>query len=227
MSASVLVAVPDGAAVIGTAQQVADLVATFAFGVSGALLAVRKGYDFTGLTVLAFATAFGGGVIRDVIINKGVPVAFVDLHYVWVSLAAAVVIFLIDPPARLTHWPLNVVDAVGLALFCVTGTLTAYRNGLGAVSSALLGIITGTGGGVVRDLLAGRTPLILRPDEDLYAIPVAIGATISALLLHFDRYTVFTGGIAFLVALSVRLLAMRFHWHTSVAFAKTLRRPKR
>ncbi|MFC8177196.1 trimeric intracellular cation channel family protein [Streptomyces sp. NPDC057325] len=226
MSVLVQVAAPDGAAVIGTAQQVADLVATFAFGVSGALLAVRKGYDFIGLTVLAFATAFGGGVIRDVIINKGVPVAFTDLHYVWVSLAAAIVIFAIDPPARLVSWPLNLVDAVGLALFCVTGTLTAYSNGLSAVASALLGIITGIGGGIVRDLLAGRTPLVLRPDQDLYAVPAAIGAIISAVLLHFGKYDIFTGGIAFLVALSVRLLALRFHWHTSVAFAKTLRRPK-
>ncbi|WP_098012423.1 trimeric intracellular cation channel family protein [Streptomyces sp. sk226] len=227
MHALIRAASPDGAAVIGTAQQVADLVGTFAFGVSGALLAVRKGYDFIGLSVLAFATAFGGGVIRDVIINKGVPVAFVDLHYVWVSLAAAVVIFAIDPPARLVTWPLDIVDAIGLALFCVTGTLTAYSNGLAAVPSALLGILTATGGGIIRDLLAGRTPLILRPDQDLYAVPAVIGATISATLLHFDRYSVFTGGAAFLVALSVRLLALRFHWHTTVAVARTLRRPRR
>ncbi|NEC22416.1 TRIC cation channel family protein [Streptomyces parvus] len=227
MNALVQVASPDGAAVIGTAQQVADLVATFAFGVSGALLAVRKGYDFIGLSVLAFATAFGGGVIRDVIINKGVPVAFVDLQYVWVSLAAAVIIFVIDPPARLTHWPLNIADAVGLALFCVTGTLTAYRNGLAAVPSALLGILTAIGGGIIRDLLAHRTPPVLRPDQDLYAVPAIIGATISALLLHFDSYNTLTGGAAFLLALSVRLLALRFHWHTTVAVATTLRRPKR
>ncbi|MFK0184959.1 trimeric intracellular cation channel family protein [Streptomyces rubiginosohelvolus] len=227
MNALVQVASPDGAAVIGTAQQAADLVATFAFGVSGALLAVRKGYDFIGLSVLAFATAFGGGVIRDVIINKGVPVAFVDLQYVWVSLAAAVIIFVIDPPARLTNWPLNIADAVGMALFCVTGTLTAYRNGLTAVPSALLGILTAIGGGIIRDLLANRTPPVLRPDQDLYAIPAIIGATLSALLLHFDSYNTLTGGAAFLLALSVRLLALRFHWHTTVAVAKTLRRPRR
>ncbi|MCA1272536.1 trimeric intracellular cation channel family protein [Streptomyces rubiginosohelvolus] len=227
MNALVQVASPDGAAVIGTAQQAADLVATFAFGVSGALLAVRKGYDFIGLSVLAFATAFGGGVIRDVIINKGVPVAFVDLQYVWVSLAAAVIIFVIDPPARLTNWPLNIADAVGLALFCVTGTLTAYRNGLAAVPSALLGILTAIGGGIIRDLLANRTPPVLRPDQDLYAIPAIIGAILSALLLHFDSYNTLTGGAAFLLALSIRLLALRFHWHTTVAVAKTLRRPRR
>ncbi|MFI7891963.1 trimeric intracellular cation channel family protein [Streptomyces sp. CACIS-1.16CA] len=227
MNALVQVASTDGAAVIGTAQQAADLVATFAFGVSGALLAVRKGYDFIGLSVLAFATAFGGGVIRDVIINKGVPVAFVDLQYVWVSLAAAVIIFVIDPPARLTNWPLNIADAVGLALFCVTGTLTAYRNGLAAVPSALLGILTAIGGGIIRDLLANRTPPVLRPDQDLYAIPAIIGAILSALLLHFDSYNTLTGGAAFLLALSIRLLALRFHWHTTVAVAKTLRRPRR
>ncbi|GAA2977085.1 trimeric intracellular cation channel family protein [Streptomyces drozdowiczii] len=227
MNALVQVASPDGAAVIGTAQQAADLVATFAFGVSGALLAVRKGYDFIGLSVLAFATAFGGGVIRDVIINKGVPIAFVDPQYLWVSLAAAVIIFVIDPPARLTHWPLNIADAVGLALFCVTGTLTAYRNGLAAAPSALLGILTAIGGGIIRDLLANRTPPVLRPEQDLYAVPAIIGATVSALLLHFDSYSTLTGGAAFLVALCVRLLALRFHWHTTVAVAKTLRRPKR
>ncbi|MGW5802576.1 TRIC cation channel family protein [Streptomyces bacillaris] len=141
MNALVQAASPDGDAVIGTAQQVADLVATFAFGVSGALLAVRKGYDFIGLSALAFATAFGSGVIRD--------------------------------------------------------------------------------------LLANRTPPVLRPDQDLYTVPAIIGATTSALLLHFDSYNTLTGGAAFLVALSVRLLALRFHWHTTVAVAKTLRRPKR
>ncbi len=140
------------------------------------------------------------------------------------------IIFVIDPPARLTHWPLNIADAVGLALFCVTGTLTAYRNGLAAAPSALLGILTAIGGGIIRDLLANRTPppVLRPPEQDLYAVPPAIiGATVSALLLHFDSYSTLTGGAAFLVALCVRLLALRFHWHTTVAVAKTLRRPKR
>ncbi|MGA5499237.1 TRIC cation channel family protein [Streptomyces cinereoruber] len=129
--------------------------------------------------------------------------------------------------ARLTHWPLNIADAVGLALFCVSGTLTAHRNGLAAVPSALLGILTAIGGGITPDLLANRTPPVLHPDQDLYAVPAVIGATISALLLHFDSYNTLTGGAAFLIALSVHLLTLRFHWHTTVAVAKTLRQPKR
>jgi uncharacterized membrane protein YeiH len=220
-------AAPAGPAVIGTAQHVADLVGAFAFAVSGALLAVNKGYDVFGVAVLACATAFGGGVIRDLIIDKGTPVAFVDHRYLWTSLLAAVLIYFIHPPAKLVGLPLEVADAVGLGLFCVTGTLTAYRNGLDAVSAAVLGVVTAVGGGVIRDLLARRTPLILRPDQEIYAVPALIGATITATALGLHHYNALIATLAVITALAVRLLALRFHWHAPRADPRPLTRPPR
>jgi uncharacterized membrane protein YeiH len=198
---------------VSTAQKTVDHVATFAFAVSGALLAVRKNYDVFGLAVLACAAAFGGGVIRDLIIAQGPPIAFVDQSYLWISLAAAAVIFVWHPPTRLTGWPLDVTDAVGLGLFCVTGTVKAYSSGLGAVPSALLGMVTAIGGGVVRDMLAGDQPGVLRWDRDLYAVPALVGASITALILHYGWYRLELSSAAAFVALVLRLLALHYHWH--------------
>ncbi|WP_051939028.1 trimeric intracellular cation channel family protein [Phaeacidiphilus oryzae] len=198
---------------ITTAQKVVDHIATFAFAVSGALLAVRKNYDVFGLAVLACAAAVGGGVIRDLIIAQGPPIAFVDQSYFWISVAAAALIFVWHPPTRLTGWPLDITDAVGLGLFCVTGTVKAYHSGLGAVPSALLGMVTAIGGGVIRDMLAGEQPGVLRWDRDLYAVPALVGASLTALMLHFGWYRVELSFFAAAAALVVRLLALHYHWH--------------
>ncbi|SIE96178.1 Predicted membrane protein [Mycobacteroides abscessus subsp. abscessus] len=122
-----------------------------------------------------------------------------------------------SPPAKLTGWPLQVTDALGLAVFCVTGTAIAAHSGLAEPSAALLGAMTAIGGGVIRDLLSGETPMLLRPDSELYAIPAMLGASITALLIHVGLYTDLTGLAAALAAFGLRMLAMRFHWHAPQA----------
>lgn len=198
-------------------QHVGDLLGVFAFAVSGALLAVRKRFDLVGIIVLAVCTALGGGIMRDVIIGETPPVAFVQLRYPATATLAALLIFFWHPPRRFIRGPLDMADAVGLGIFCVTGTVSAYQHGLPAYSAAALGVVTAAGGGVVRDLLAGRTPSLLRPDDDLYAIPALVGSAATAALLHFGLYTYWAGALAGAGAFGVRVLALRLHWRAPVA----------
>ncbi|MBF6240225.1 trimeric intracellular cation channel family protein [Nocardia otitidiscaviarum] len=201
----------------GIAQEVGDLLGVFAFAVSGALLAVHKRYDLVGIAVLAVCTALGGGIMRDLVIGATPPAAFVHLRYPATALLAALIIFFWHPPRRLVRTPLAMADAVGLASFCVTGTVTAYHHGLSAFSAAALGVLTAVGGGVVRDVLAGRPPSILRPDEEVYAIPALVGAAATAALLYFGVYTYWTGALAGAVAFGVRVAALRLHWRAPLA----------
>ncbi|RJO78783.1 trimeric intracellular cation channel family protein [Nocardia panacis] len=202
---------------VNVAQRAGELFGVLSFATSGALLAVRKNLDIFGMAVLACATALGGGVIRDLLIGRTPPAAFTDLTFLCVSLAATLIVFLRHPPARLVRGPLEVFDAIGLGLFCVTGTVVAYHWGTGAATAALLGMVTGIGGGVIRDLLAGLTPSVLRPDQELYAVPALIGSAVTAVLLHYGLYQAWTGALAAASAIVLRLLARRFGWRAPQA----------
>ncbi|MFE3000588.1 trimeric intracellular cation channel family protein [Nocardia sp. NPDC059246] len=201
---------------VDAVQSVGNLLGVFAFAVSGALLAVRRRFDVVGIAVLAVATATGGGVIRDLVIGRTPPLAFVQVSYAGVALLAAAVIFFWHPPVRLVRTPLNIADAIGLGLFCVTGTVTAFQHGMSATSAAALGLVTAVGGGVIRDVLAGVTPSVLS-DGELYAVPALLGSVATALLLHYGQYTYWTGGLAGAGAVGLRLIALFRHWHAPMA----------
>ncbi|MEV6767485.1 trimeric intracellular cation channel family protein [Nocardia sp. NPDC051030] len=210
---------------VDAAQQVGNMVGVFAFGASGALLAVRRRFDMVGIAVLAVCTATGGGILRDLIIGATPPAAFVHLSYATVALLSAVLIFFWHPPTRVTRTPLNVADAIGLGIFCVTGTVTAFQHGLSATSSAALGLVTAVGGGVIRDVLAGVTPSVLS-DGELYAVPALLGSAATAALLHHGQYTFWTGGLAGLGAVALRLIALWRHWHAPRARPHRRRNPE-
>jgi uncharacterized membrane protein YeiH len=112
----------------------------------------------------------------------------------------------------------NVFDAAGLGLFCVSGTIKAYEYGLGLTASAALGLATAVGGGVLRDVLANEVPSLLRWDRDLYAVPAMVGATMVVLCIRFDALTTVTSGAAVVTAFALRLLAMRFNWRAPRAW---------
>ncbi|MFF0490981.1 trimeric intracellular cation channel family protein [Nocardia sp. NPDC003482] len=197
---------------VTTAQQVGDRLGTFAFAVSGALLAVEKKFDIVGIVTLAAATAVGGGIVRDLVIGAHPPLAFTDLSYLGIAVVAALCVFVWHPPERLTGRPLDVADAIGLGVFCVTGTLVAARAGLGGPSAVLLGAATAVGGGALRDVLANEIPRILRRDSEIYAIPALLGATATAVLLHYGRYSSLAGTLVILAVVTVRVLALRYRW---------------
>lgn len=204
-------------AVVSIAHVILDYLGTLAFAMSAALVAVEKKFDIVGLAVLSMVTAVGGGVIRDLIIGRQPPAAFTDFSHLGIALAAAALIFLWQPPVRLTGWPLQVTDAVGLAIFCVTGTVIAAESGLPAPSAALLGGLTAVGGGVIRDLLSGETPMLLRPDCEIYAIPAMLGSCVTATFIHFHMYSDLAGMAAAIGAFSLRMLAVRFGWRAPQA----------
>ncbi|MEU9747545.1 trimeric intracellular cation channel family protein [Streptomyces niveus] len=199
-------------------QHSLDLAGIFVFAISGALLAVRKNFDVFGMAVLAEVTGLGGGLIRDLVIGAVPPAAFTDLGYFTMPLVATVLVFFLHPHVERIQGAVNVFDAAGLGLFCVTGTVKAYEYGLGLTASAALGLATAAGGGVLRDVLANEVPSLLRWDRDLYAVPAIVGATTVAVCIRLDELNGLTSGLAALTAFVLRLLAMRFHWRAPRAY---------
>ncbi|WP_327369994.1 trimeric intracellular cation channel family protein [Streptomyces sp. NBC_01217] len=199
-------------------QHALDIVGIFVFAISGALLAVRKNFDVFGIAVLAEVTALGGGLFRDIVIGAVPPAAFTDLGYFTTPLLAAVLVFFLHPHVERIQVGVNVFDAAGLGLFCVTGTVKAYDYGLGLTASAALGLATAAGGGVLRDVLANEVPSLLRWDRDLYAVPAIVGATMIVLCIRFDALNAFTSGTAVIMTFVLRLLSMRYHLRAPRAY---------
>ncbi|WP_326657747.1 trimeric intracellular cation channel family protein [Streptomyces sp. NBC_00385] len=199
-------------------QHALDIVGIFVFAISGALLAVRKNFDVFGIAVLAEVTALGGGLFRDVIIGAVPPAAFTDLGYFTTPLLAAGLVFFLHPQVERIQVGVNVFDAAGLGLFCVTGTVKAYDYGLGLTASAALGLTTAVGGGVLRDVLANEVPSLLRWDRDLYAVPAIVGAAMIVLCIRFDALNAFTSGCAVVTAFALRILALRYRWRAPRAY---------
>ena len=199
-------------------QHTLDLIGSFVFAISGALLAVRKNFDVFGIAVLAEVTALGGGLFRDVVIGAVPPAAFTDLGYFLTPLLATTLVFFLHPHVERIQTGVNVFDAAGLGLFCVAGTAKAYDYGLNLTASVALGLATAVGGGVLRDVLANEVPSLLRWDRDLYAVPAIVGASLTVLCIHYDALTPVTGTLAAVTAFVLRLLAMRFHWRAPRAW---------
>lgn len=192
-----------------------DLLGIFVFGVSGGLLAVRNQLDIVGVVVLATATGLGGGLLRDVVIGAVPPPALADWRYLSAPVAAGLVTFAWHPAVGRFERVINVFDAFGLGMFVVAGAVKAHEAGLGPLPSAVLGMVTGVGGGVLRDVLVGRIPTILRHGE-LYAIPGLAGAAVVVvgLELGLAQVPLVIAGAA--LASGWRLLALRRGWTAPV-----------
>ncbi len=191
-----------------------DLAGIFVFAISGALVAVRKELDVFGVLVLAGATGLGGGFLRDVLIGATPPAALADWRYLMVPVAAGLVTFWYHPTVGRLERQVSVLDAFGLALFCVTGALKSLEYGLGPLPAALMGMVTGIGGGILRDVLAGRVPAIFR--GELYATPALAGAAIAVAGARLDQPVALSALLGGGVCLTWRLLAMWRHWHAPV-----------
>lgn len=189
---------------------VLDLVGIFVFAISGGLVAVRKELDVFGVLVLAGATGLGGGFVRDVLIGAVPPQALSDWRYLLVPVAAGLVTFWYHRVLGRRERVVETFDAAGLALFCVTGALKALDYGLGPVPAALLGMVSGIGGGMLRDVLAGRVPVVFR--GELYATPALGGAALAVIGARAGAPTAVVAPVAAAVCLGWRLLAMRYGW---------------
>lgn len=223
-------------------EEVLNLVGTFVFAISGALLAVHKRYDIVGMIVLAEITAIGGGVIRDLILGAVPPAAFTDHVTFLLPLGAVAILFIVyrfilqrhdhdHDQTTLTQryrirlqttlvrryrtqiqFAVLVFDAAGLAVFCVAGTAKALAYGLGPVQAVALGTLTGVGGGIMRDVLANEQPAVLRADSELYAVPAMLGSAIIVVVQHVSLYGSLTAGLAAVFVFVLRLGALQYGW---------------
>lgn len=192
-----------------------DLVGTFVFAISGAAVGVRNRLDLFGVLVLSFAAATSGGIARDVLIGATPPVALVNWQYLAVACLAGLITFYRDATIERLRNPVQMFDAAGLALFAVSGALKAIEFGLGPVSATLLGMLSGIGGGIARDVLVARTPVIFQ--SDLYAVAALAGAAAvvagHALALPLGPVVV----VGAILCFGLRYMAIRHGWRLPVA----------
>jgi uncharacterized membrane protein YeiH len=189
---------------------VLDLCGTFFFAISGCLLAARRGFDIVGSLLLGSLTGLGGGVVRDLVIGVA-PTAFAQPVYLVPPAAAVLLVYFLAQGVQRFPRTLLVFDAGGLALFCTTGAVKALDAGMNPVAAVLLGVTTGVGGGLLRDVVANQVPQLFNP-RDIYAVPALLGSALITVLWQLGLFNVLSQvGVAAVVFL-LRLLSLRYGW---------------
>lgn len=187
-----------------------EIIGTIAFSVSGAVVGIKKKMDILGVVTMGIITAVGGGIIRDLLIGVVPPAAFRDPIYALIAIGVAVIAFFpfVSRKINLDHFIWILADSIGLGAFTMIGvsTGTAFDN---VFLEVFLGVLTGVGGGVIRDICSGDIPMIFI--RHFYACPCIIGAILCAVLNKYDPDLAMVLGFA--VILILRLLAAKFKWH--------------
>src|SRR5690349_15757449 len=206
----------NGEVLIHTLLGVFDLSGTFVFALSGGMDGVKHRLDLFGILVLSFAAGNAGGIARDVLIGAIPPTAITDWRYIAVSILAGLLTFTWPRLVHAFRSPVMIFDAAGLALFAVAGTGKALAYNAPPGAAVLLGMLTGIGGGMLRDLLVREIPTVLRPTQ-LYAVAALMGATVMVvgMVLHFPLYSSAIAGAV--LCFIVRYLAIRRAWRLPVA----------
>jgi uncharacterized membrane protein YeiH len=196
----------------GHLVSVVDLLATFVFAVQGGLAAGLAGLDAFGVLVVAFVTAVGGGVVRDVLIGAVPPATFRSSVYPLVVLGGgAAVVLLFGAVREVPPSVLVPLDAAGLALFAVVGAAKAVDHDLRPLLAVLLGAVSAVGGGVIRDLLLQQVPLVLR--SEIYAVAALTGAGAAVIGLRAGLPRAVALGLGALACFALRLVAVRNGWN--------------
>ncbi|MET0415965.1 MAG: trimeric intracellular cation channel family protein [Actinoplanes sp.] len=194
---------------------VADLIGVAVFAASGATAAIAKRLDLFGVAFVGFVAALGGGILRDLVIDAVPPLAFADWRYAVAAVIASIAVFFLHPQLNRLRRTVLVLDAAGLGLFTVTGTLKALEAGVPPVGACLIGMLTGIGGGVARDLLTGDIPAVLQ--RDIYAVVSLGGAILVTVLWEFELAGVLPMAAAAMLMTGVRLFALYRRWSAPVA----------
>ena len=191
---------------------VLDLFGTMAFAVTGAFKAIEHKADIVGIIILATITGVAGGTIRDVILGKSLPNSLIDPSYVIITVASAIIIFLLHSKMK-KHWNIFLkFDAIGLGVFTVIGATFAYNMfGMNFLVIVLSGMLTAIGGGILRDVFVSQTPIVFV--KELYASASFLGASVFYLVLFLTN-DVYAGMIfGLLLATGLRMVAMKYNWN--------------
>jgi len=192
-----------------------DFAGTFVFALSGATAGVRRRLDLFGVLVLSFAAGSAGGITRDLLIGALPPVAIRDWAYPAIAGVAALIVFFRYPLIERLKHPVQFFDAAGLALFAVLGTQKALMFGMNPLAAAMLGVLSGIGGGMLRDIMLAEIPTVLR--AEVYAVAALAGAGIvvaGELLGIAPHLGMIAGGLLCFV---LRILAIRHNWQIAIA----------
>jgi len=185
-----------------------DIIGTFAFAVSGALIASKKKYDLFGVIIIAFITAVGGGMMRDILINYH-PINWIgDLNYIWTILIAVIFTFLFKSKIAPLSKTLFLFDTIGIAVFTMLGTEKGLNFGLHPFIAVVMGVVSAVMGGVLRDVLTQSVPLIFK--KEIYALACFLGAFVFLILNYFE----FSKNIQYLstilIVVIIRLVAIKY-----------------
>jgi uncharacterized membrane protein YeiH len=191
---------------------VADIAGTMVFAVEGAMAAANGNLDLIGIMVLAFCTALGGGVIRDILLGALPPAALRDWRYPTVAFTGAALVFFLHPYVRAIPVPaLQVLDAAGLALFAIAGTEKAMLHKMNPLVAVMLGTITGVGGGTIRDVLLNQVPNVLR--FEVYATAALEGSICMIIAKRLRLPSNLAAGIGGVTCFLLRVVSLWQHWN--------------
>ncbi|MFJ7933221.1 trimeric intracellular cation channel family protein [Sporosarcina sp. NPDC096371] len=190
------------------AWDVFSFIGTAAFAISGAIIAMEEEYDIFGVYILGIVTAFGGGAVRNLLI--GVPVSVLwDQQFLFIVATVLIVTIFFFSRHLLTHWTRwgTYFDAVGLAAFAIQGAMLAIQLDMPLNAVIVAAVLTGAGGGVIRDLLAGRRPLVFQ--EEIYAIWAALAGLLVGLGIFSGDWALY---LLLIFTAGLRILSFIFHW---------------
>ena len=198
-----------------------DLGATFAFGLTGALAAIRRGYDIVGTFFLALATAIGGGLIRDGVFlpHADATPLLTDPRYIEAIVLATMCGAFFGKHVKRFRRTIALIDALGLGAYAAFGTQKALQAGLAAPAAVLIGVINAAGGGLLRDIITRSEPLVFRPGQFYVLTAVAGAVTFLFLSVQFGLSATFAATIAIVVTATFRILTILFNWRTSALAA--------
>ena len=202
-------------AVVPGLMDAMDWAGTFAFALSGGLLGVKKNFDLFGVLFLSFVVAVVGGIMRDVMIGAVPPAAVTEIHYFVIAILGGLITFYWYSKVASHQHQILLLDALGLALFAVIGAQKAIDHGINPLMAAIMGMLTGIGGGITRDVLAGDIPFVLK--GDLYAI-AALGAGAIVAVGHIAKLpSIYPMLLGATVCIFLRLMAIYRRWSAPIA----------
>ncbi len=203
-----------------------DLAATFAFALTGALAAIKRGYDVVGLLSLAIVSGIGGGLIRDgIFLQQGVTPLLTNPHYLYVIGAAALLGLVLGERVNRFHRLIAVVDAVGLGAYACFGVQKALLAGLGPTAAVFVGVVNAVGGGILRDLLTRQEPLVFKPGQFYVLVALAGAVLFVVLTVQTKLDATLAAFIAIGLTFVFRVLTITFNWRTEAVAAVKLAPP--